>query len=64
MVKCLSFIALAGMVTTLSGCASLSTPSPTQDNFYNNFTYYNDGIKPRAVSTSASASFYPAVVIK
>lgn len=60
MSKPLYFIALAFITTTLSGCGE--SPAPTQDKFYNNFTYYNDGIKARTVSSNAS--FYPTSAVR
>lgn len=60
MSKSLYFMALIITMGTLSGCGDTSMPA--KDNFYDNFTYYNDGIKPRAVS--ANASFYPTSAVR
>ena len=60
MSKSLFFMATIIAAGTLSGCSDSAMPA--RDNFYNNFTYYNDGIKPRAVS--ANASFYPTSAVR
>lgn len=55
--KNMKFLVALALVLTTAACSN--AVAPTQYSFYDNYTYYNDGIKLPTQAAAKSASFFP-----